>query len=78
MKGPLRDITLIEDSDFVRNFLKGIRLMLTERTTRIYFMFILFVLCLGLFGPYINPYDYDERVRDDDGHVLTFLRPGRE
>lgn len=75
MKGPLRDITLIKDSDFVRNFLKGIRLMLTERTTRIYFMFILFVLCLGLFGPYINPYDYDERVRDDDGSLLQFEEP---
>ena len=68
-------VSRLRRHDLVRNFRRGLSLMLSERTTRIYGVFLLFILTLGLVGPWIAPYEYDQRMRGDDGGLLRIEEP---
>jgi peptide/nickel transport system permease protein len=46
----------------VRNILGGLSLMLEDRMTMAYFCFLMFVLVLGLVGPHVAPYPYNEPI----------------
>lgn len=52
-------------SDTARIFVRGIQNILRERITKFAFICLLFVLLLGLFGPYIAPYDYNAQQYED-------------
>ncbi len=52
----------VRDNYVVRNVTGGLSLMLEDRTTLVYFSFLLFVLVLGLIGPMIAPYEYDKSL----------------
>lgn len=68
----------IPQSDFSRNLQNALRLMLSERTTKVYLAFLLFVLFLGLFGPSLAPYGPSERLRTADGGLMETAPPSFE
>jgi len=41
--------------------------MLADRSTAMYFYFLVFILLLGLFGPMLAPYDHSENHYGEDG-----------
>jgi peptide/nickel transport system permease protein len=49
--------------------------MLRDRTTRSYFFVLVFVLLLGLFGPFLAPYPYDKTLYAADGGILRLQPP---
>lgn len=53
----------------------GFRSILSEKTTRRYFVFLMFILLLGLFGPNIAPYEETARMRGGDGQLLRASAP---
>lgn len=65
----------LRHSDLIRNSKRALTLMLSERTTRIYGTILLFILVLGLVGPMIAPYEYDKRMRNDDGGLARVESP---
>ena len=65
---------VIRQNYVVRNFVGGIRLLLTDRLTRVAFYVIVFILLLGLFGQFITPYEYDEQQFAENG-ALERLEP---
>ncbi len=69
----LKDV--VRTNLFVRNFINGLRAVYSNRPTAIYFTFLIFVLGLGLIGPHIAPYDYDESLRSDEGDLLRSQPP---
>ncbi len=60
----LEDIRGLEVTDnyYLRNVLGGLRLMIEDRATAVYFGFLLFVLFLGTIGPHLAPYPYDHTL----------------
>lgn len=75
LDSPREAISRYEESDLVRNFVRGFKLMISERTTRIYLIFIIFIILLGVVGPMIAPYDMTERVRTADGELERTAPP---
>lgn len=53
----------------------GLRKMLSERSTKVYFGFLVLILFMALFGPMLAPYEHDERVRGDEGELLRSESP---
>lgn len=68
-------VRTLRQSDPVRNFKTGMRKMLSERTTRVYFSILVFITALGVFGPTIAPYGAQERVRTADGGLARMEPP---
>ena len=62
----------------IRNLVGGLRTMLEDRMTTIYFGFLVFVLVLGLVGPMIAPYEYDTIHTNEEGEILRFEGPSQE
>ncbi len=54
----------------IRNFRNALGKMLDSRMTMVYASFLVFVLLLGLVGPWIAPYDATDRIRGEDGELL--------
>jgi peptide/nickel transport system permease protein len=54
----------------LRNLSNSLGLMLEDRATMVYFSFLVLVILLGVFGPVIAPYPYDEPVQSADGSIL--------
>ena len=65
----------IRDRFVVRNLVSGVRILTSDRATTVYFSFIMFVLVLAVFGPYIVPYHYSERVYGPEGDILFTAAP---
>jgi len=59
----------------IRNVVSGIRRMLSSNTTRVYFAFLMLILFLGAFGPYLAPYSHDESLVDEQGQLLRSESP---
>jgi peptide/nickel transport system permease protein len=60
------------DSNFVvRNVRAGLGFVRSDRMTLVYFSYLLVVLFLAVFAPWITPYRFDERVRGADGILFT-------
>lgn len=49
----------------------GLRLIVRDKTTLFYFSFLLFVLVLGVLGPLIAPYPYNDTVYADDRPLIS-------
>jgi peptide/nickel transport system permease protein len=75
IRGALRWIVGLTDHYMLRNVVNALRLMLKERSVRIWFGIILAILVLGVIGPSITPYEHDERVYDDQGQMLINGEP---
>ncbi|NHN42923.1 ABC transporter permease [Halorubellus sp. JP-L1] len=68
----------VRDHYLLRNVTNGISKMLEDRMTTVYFLFLVTVLVLGLVGPHIAPYEYDETLYTDDGEVNRLAEPSLE
>jgi len=69
---------LKRDNYVVRNLVDGLAIMLSDRSAKIYFTLIVFILVLGLIGPSIAPYQYDKTLRNEDGSVARLESPSLE
>lgn len=65
----------LRENVVVRNVVSGLGRLLRHRRTRIPFFFLLFVLFIGAFGPYITPYGFDETVYGPGGEILIAESP---
>lgn len=52
--------------------------MLKDRTTRLYLFILVGILFLGLSGPVIAPYEYDETLYTDSGEIVKSASPSLE
>ncbi len=68
----------LRDGYIYRNLAGGLGQMLEDRMTTVYFSFLVFVLLLGLVGPVIAPYDYDETHMTEDGEILRLEGPSSD
>lgn len=64
----------LTDNYVVRNVVGALSLMIEDRTTAVYFAFLVGVLVLGVIGPYIAPYEYGESLYVD-GELLRSAPP---
>jgi len=62
----------------VRNFRSGLSKMLDSKAAMVYALFLVFVLFLGLVGPWIAPYDATDRIRGEDGELLRGEPPSAD
>ncbi len=62
----------------VRNLVGGIRLLLTDRLTKLAFGVIVFILLLGIFGQFVTPYEYDEQQFAEDGSLERLQPPSAD
>lgn len=74
----LRRIFGLKDHYMVRNVVNALRLMLRDRSVRIWFGIILCILALGILGPTLAPYQYNETQYSDDGSILINAEPSLE
>lgn len=61
-KGGRSVIRKVQDNYYLRNITKGLALMIEDRSTAVYFSFLVLVLFLGLFGPMLAPYEFDKTL----------------
>ena len=65
----------LTDNYVVRNVVGALSLMIEDRTTLAYFLFLVGVLVLGIIGPYIAPYEYGESLYGPNGELLRSAPP---
>lgn len=70
--------TSVRDSYVYRNLAGALGQMLEDRMTTVYFSFLVFVLFLGLVGPVVAPYDYEETHLSEDGEILRLEGPSAD
>lgn len=63
------------DHYVVRNVVGALSLMIEDRSTAVYFGFLIVVLFAGIVGPSIAPYQYDESLYGEDGDLLRSEPP---
>ncbi|WP_338741322.1 ABC transporter permease [Haloplanus salilacus] len=64
------------NNHIVRNFVSGLRMMLGDRTTAVYFWILVGITILGIVGPALAPYGIEETQYDDEtGEVLSAAPP---
>ncbi|MEF8903946.1 MAG: ABC transporter permease, partial [Haloarculaceae archaeon] len=68
----------LADSYVVRNVYGALSLMIEDRTTAVYFAFLVGVLILGLVGPALAPYQYSESLYTEDDELKRSLAPSAE
>lgn len=66
------------DHHLVRNIIGGLQIMLSEKSVRFWFSILLVIGLLGLLGPTLAPYHYDERHIADDGTPKIAESPSSE
>lgn len=66
---------LYEDRLFIRQMVRGVGALFSKKTTMLPTLFLAFLLLLGLAGPFIAPYDYTERLYDEDDQLLRAEKP---
>lgn len=59
----------------IRNTYAGFQRLWSKRLTRFALLFLIFVLILGILGPYIAPYEYNVQQRGEDGQLLRAEGP---
>jgi len=67
-RGHLSDL---RSNFLVRNVLTGFRFIRSDRMTFAYFSYLVFIVFLAIFAPWIAPYRFDERIRGADGILFT-------
>lgn len=68
----------LADHYVVRNVVGALSLMIEDRTTALYFAFLVGVLILGLIGPAIAPYEFGESLYTEGGELKRSLAPTAE
>ena len=64
-----KQISNIHDHFIVRNVTGAFRIMMRERSVRFWFSIILGILILGIIGPTIAPYQYNETQYSENGEI---------
>jgi len=64
-RSPVSRLKQIFPSNYLRNVLRALKLMVGDRATLLYFIILLVVLTLGVIGPSIAPYEYNEATYTD-------------
>lgn len=70
--GPVDTLT---DNHIFRNFVGGLRLMLSDRTTAAYFWILVGITILGVIGPVIAPYGIEVTHYTQSGEVMSAEPP---
>jgi len=65
----------VRENYVLRNLIGGFKTLLQNRTTQVYFIFLIFILLLALFGPHLAPYDYQERQLDENNQLQRLEEP---
>lgn len=65
----------LTDHYVVRNVLGALSIMIEDRSTAVYFAFLVVVLVAGIVGPAIAPYQYNESLYSEDGELLRSEPP---
>lgn len=68
----------LKDHYVIRNLLGALSLMVEDKSTMMYLGFLILVLLMGLFGPALAPYQYDETLRDENGEIVRTASPSLE
>jgi len=68
----------LADNYVIRNVSGALSLMIEDRATAIYFAFLIGVLILGLVGPMIAPYQYNESLYTEDDELKRSVAPSLE
>lgn len=71
-------LSRIREHYIVRNFLGALGLMVEDKSTLMYLGFLVLVLLMGLVGPSLAPYQYDETLRDENGQIIRTAPPSVE
>lgn len=66
-----------QNNYLIRNFVNGIRLMFSDKITRFSLFFMTFILLLGLFGPHLSPYSYNDQ-HSKDGELNRLAPPSAD
>lgn len=64
----------LKDNYVIRNLAGALSLMIEDRSTLMYLLFLVLVLMLGVFGPMLAPYQYDKSLYED-GEILRSEAP---
>jgi len=72
------DTRRLHDNIYVRSLIGALRRIVSQPRTLIPFLWILLVLFLAVFGPYLIPYKYDETMYDDQGAIMIAEGPSLE
>jgi len=64
-----------QSSYLTRHLLEGLDRIWNQGMTRYSAIFLGLVILLGMFGPYITPYEYDERMYNEEGELLRAEDP---
>jgi len=67
--------TFSEENILIRNFIGGIRDLLSKNITRIPLIYLIFVIVLAVFGETLAPYGYNERIMDPNGGIMLAEPP---
>lgn len=62
----------------LENLKSGLRLYLSDNVTAFFLVILVVLVFLGLFGPTIAPYQYDEVQRSPEGQILLTEPPSSE
>jgi peptide/nickel transport system permease protein len=68
-------LSRIREHYVVRNLLGALSLMIEDKSTMAYLGFLILVLLMGLVGPSLAPYQYDETQRDENGEIIRSAPP---
>lgn len=68
----------VVDHYLARNLVNGLDVLLSDTVTKIALYFLAIVLLMGIFGPYVTPYDYSTQHYDGDGNLKQLQPPSIE
>ena len=68
----------LADNYVIRNVVGALSLMIEDRVTALYFSFLIGVLILGLVGPALAPYQFNESLYTEDDELKRSLGPSLE
>lgn len=66
---------LLTDNRFLRSVVNGLKLIYRDRNTAFYGLVIVLIGLLGIFGPYLAPYNIDTMHTGPDGQLLRTEAP---
>lgn len=70
--------TAFRDSDLVRIARRTLANLLDERITKFAFVCLLLIVLMGMIGPMIAPYPYNEQQKTADGELMRYAEPSLE
>lgn len=68
-------ISNLRNNIFVRQAIGGLRSLFSKKVTMLPTLFLLTLLLVGLFGPFLAPYDYTDRMYDENGELIRSEGP---